>query len=91
MSIWEVAKKLEKGQMTLDRPLDDWLDDALAQDGLQVLEMTRAVLVDSCRLPGIFHGDPADQIIVATARRRGATIVTADTRIREYVHVQSVW
>ncbi len=91
ISIWEVAKKVEKGQLELDRPLDDWLDAALAPEGLHVLELTRTVLVESCSLPGPFHGDPADQIIVATARRRPATLVTADTRIREYRHVQTVW
>ncbi len=85
ISIWEVAKKVEKGQLTLDRPLDEWLDAALAHGELQVFETGRAVLVESCRLPGTFHGDPADQIIVATARRHGAVLVTADTRIRQYL------
>lgn len=91
ISIWEVAKKVEKGQLHLDRALDDWLDAALAPAGLQVIELSRPILVDSCRLPGPFHGDPADQIIVATARRRGVPLVTADTRIREYGHVKTVW
>jgi PIN domain nuclease of toxin-antitoxin system len=91
ISIWEVAKKVEKGQLTLDRPVDEWLDLALAQEGLQVVELTRPVLVDSCRLPGTFHGDPADQIIVATARRRAISLVTADGRIRDYAHVRTIW
>ncbi len=91
ISIWEVAKKVEKGQLELDRPLNDWLDAALAIEGLQVLEVTRKVLVESCCLPKPFHGDPADQIIVATARTRAATLVTADTRIRGYGHVHTVW
>ena len=91
ISIWEVAKKVEKGQLRMDRPLDEWLDGALAADGLEVLELTRAVLVDSCRLPGSFHGDPADQIIVATARQRGASVVTGDSRIREYTYVKTIW
>ena len=91
ISIWEVAKKVEKGQLQLDRPLDDWLDAALAPEGMQVIEMSRPILVDSCRLPGPFHGDPADQIIVATARRRGMPLVTADSRIREYGHVKTIW
>lgn len=91
ISIWEVAKKVEKGQLRLDRPLDDWLDAALAVEGLQVLELTRPVLVESCSLPKPFHGDPADQIIVATARKRTARLVTADERIRRYSHVQTVW
>jgi PIN domain nuclease of toxin-antitoxin system len=90
-SIWEMAKKVEKGQIALDRQLDDWLESALAADGLQVADLTRPILVDSCRLPQPFHGDPADQIIVATARSHSATLVTRDTRLRNYRHVRSIW
>lgn len=91
ISIWEVAKKVEKGQIVFDRPLDDWLESALAADGLQLADMTRSILVDSCRLPQPFHDDPADQIIVATARSHSATVVTKDARLRDYRHVRSVW
>lgn len=91
ISVWELAKKIEKGQLSLDRPLEDWLDAALLADGLHVAEVTRPVLVDSCRLPQPFHGDPADQIIVATARTFGAAIVTRDARLRDYAHVRSIW
>jgi PIN domain nuclease of toxin-antitoxin system len=91
ISLWEVAKKVEKGQLVLDRPLDDWLDLATAPPGLQLVELTRPILVESCRLPGPFHGDPADQIIVATARDREAVIVSRDDRIRRYDHVRSLW
>ena len=90
-SIWEVAKKVQKGQLILDRPLDDWLDVATDKTGLHVAEPTRAVLVESCRLPGGFSGDPADAIIVATARSLGAVLVTKDQRIRDYDHVRTVW
>jgi PIN domain nuclease of toxin-antitoxin system len=91
ISTWEVAKRVEKGQLTLDRPLDQWLDDALAKPGLGVWEMTRRILVDSCELPQPFHGDPADQIIVATARRHAAMLVTRDEAIARYPHVQTIW
>jgi PIN domain nuclease of toxin-antitoxin system len=91
ISIWEVAKKVEKGQLALDRPIADWMDLASSRAGLQLIEMTRPILLESCRLPGPFHGDPADQIIVATARDRDAVIVTRDDRIREYAHVRSIW
>ena len=90
-SIWEVAKKVQKGQLILDRPLDDWLDLATGKPGLHVAELTRAVLVESCRLPGGFSGDPADAIIVATTRSLGAVLVTRDKRIRDYEHVRTVW
>lgn len=90
-SIWELAKKVEQGQLALDRPLDEWLDTALSTEGLQVADLTRTLIVDSCRLPQPFHGDPADQIIVATARAHRATLVTRDARLRDYSHVRSVW
>ena len=91
ISVWEVAKKVEKGHLALDRPLDDWLDLATNRSGLHMAELTRPILAESCRLPPPFHGDPADQIIVATARDRDATVVTKDRLIREYIQVRSIW
>jgi PIN domain nuclease of toxin-antitoxin system len=91
ISVWEVSKKVEKKQLILDRPLDQWLDEAVTRPGLGVWELTRSILVQSCELPPPFHGDPADQILVATARQRGAIVVTRDQRIRRYRHVPSLW
>lgn len=84
ISVWEVAKKVEKQQLVLDRPVDRWLDEAVTMHGLGVWELTRPILVQSCNLPRPFHGDPADQILVATARHHGALLVTKDQRIRRY-------
>jgi PIN domain nuclease of toxin-antitoxin system len=58
--------------------------------GLQLAELTRPILVDSCALPQPFVGDPADQIIVATARHHGADVVTKDRTIRQYTHARSI-
>ena len=91
ISVWELAKKVEKQQLVLDRSFDEWLDLATMREGLHMAELTRPVLVESCRLPGTFHGDPADQMIVATARHHGAVLVTKDRAIRDYEHVHSVW
>ena len=91
ISVWEVAKKVEKRQLVLDRPVDQWLDEAMTVHGLGVWEITRPILVHSCELPQPFHGDPADQILVATARRQGAVMVTKDQQIRRYPHVQTIW
>jgi PIN domain nuclease of toxin-antitoxin system len=90
-SIWELAKKAEYGQIAFDRPLDEWLNAALDVEGLQLVEVSRAILVDSCQLPQPFHTDPADQIIVATTRSLSASLVTKDARLRDYAHVRSVW
>jgi PIN domain nuclease of toxin-antitoxin system len=91
ISIWELAKKVEKKQLTLDRDLTDWLDLATTAKGLRLAELTRPILVESCRLPKPFHGDPADQIIVATARAHAAVLITKDEKIRNYSHVQTLW
>jgi len=91
ISVWELTTKVEKQQLVLDRPFDEWLDLATMREGLHMAELTRPVLVESCRLPGTFHGDPADQMIVATARHHGAVLVTKDRAIRDYEHVHSVW
>ncbi len=91
ISVWELTKKVETQQLVQDRPFDEWLDLATMREGLHMAELTRPVLVESCRLPGTFHGDPADQMIVATARHHGAVLVTKDRAIRDYEHVHSVW
>lgn len=91
ISLWEVAKKVEKGQMIFDRPLASWLDAATMRPGLQLVELTRGILVGSCQLPQPFHGDPTDQMIVATARDREAPLVTGDERIQVYPHVRTIW
>ena len=91
ISIWEVAKKVEKGQLRLDRPMADWIDQATAQRGLHLVELTTPIIVESCQLPQPFHGDPADQLIVATARARDFLVLTKDESIRRYQHVRSAW
>jgi len=91
ISIWEVAKKVEKQQLVFDRPVRDWLDRATTLPGLSLVELTPAILIDSCSLPQPFHGDPADQFIVATARHLHATLVTKDSKVTSYPHVQTVW
>ena len=91
ISIWELSKKVEKKQLILDRDLDAWLDLATTGKDLHLVELTRPILTESCRLPQPFHGDPADQIIVATARTHAAVLITKDEKIRKYAHVQSTW
>lgn len=90
ISVWEVAKKVEKQPLVLDRSLDRWLDRALAVPAPGVCQLTRPILVESCTLPKPFHADPADQLLVVTARRHGAVVVAKDQRIRRYAHVHSL-
>lgn len=91
ISVWEVARKVEKHHLVLDRPIRDWLSEASSVPGLEVMALSPAILIDSCDLPPPFHGDAADQMIVATARHHHAALVTKDDRLRRYPHIQSIW
>jgi len=86
-----VATLVAKHRIKLDRPVEHWFDIALVLPGIQLAALEPAVAVRSTKLPGAFHPDPADRIIVATALEHSAPIVTPDERIRAYPHVQSAW
>lgn len=88
ISCWEVAKLVEYKRLVLPYPVSHWLDQALTYPGVQLLDLTPGVAVASTQLPGEFHKDPADQIIVATALLRGCPVVTVDEKIRKYPYVQ---
>ena len=90
ISCWEAAKLTEVGRLQLPVPILDWLNAALSYPGIQLLELTPHVAVESTQLPGTFHRDPADQIIVATARVHGCTLLTADRKLLDYPHVQTL-
>jgi PIN domain nuclease of toxin-antitoxin system len=91
ISCWEVAKLVEKGKLAFTIPVAEWIDRALSLDGLVLEPLSPKICVQSTQLPGVFHGDPADQLIVATARVLGMPVVTADKRMRDYAHVPSIW
>jgi PIN domain nuclease of toxin-antitoxin system len=69
--------------------LDEWFTDALAYPGVTLVDLTPQIAIESTQLPGQFHRDPADQIIVASARVFGCDLLTADQRIRDYPHVNT--
>jgi PIN domain nuclease of toxin-antitoxin system len=84
MSVWEVAMLESKGRLELHSPVDAWIQNALATPGLSMAPLTPEIAIESCNLPPPFHGDPTDRIIVATARKMGATLLTRDRKIIEY-------
>lgn len=87
ISCWEVAKLVEYGRLTLPLPVGDWMKQALAYPGIRLLPLSPEIAVESTQLPGVFHKDPADQIIVATARIYNCLLLTADGKILAYSHV----
>jgi PIN domain nuclease of toxin-antitoxin system len=90
ISCWEVAKLVEYNRLTLPCPVADWLDQALSYPGVTLLELTPRIVVDSTQLPKSFHKDPADQLIVATARILDCPLLTADAKILNYPHVSTL-
>ncbi|MGD9598029.1 MAG: type II toxin-antitoxin system VapC family toxin [Steroidobacteraceae bacterium] len=85
ISAWEIALLAARGRLNLARPTQAWLEEALAHPALQLLALDDpAVVVDSNELPGDFHADPADRLLVATARIGGHTLVTRDHGILDY-------
>jgi PIN domain nuclease of toxin-antitoxin system len=80
---WEVALLVSKGRLTLEVDVMDWVRDALMIPGLTLVPLEPEIAVASTRLPWEMHADPADRILVATARHLGATLVTADGALLE--------
>lgn len=91
ISVWEVAKLVEKGKLRFSIPCGDWIDQAMRLEGITLQPLTPEICIASTQLPGAFHGDPADQIIVATARSLSLPVITSDRGIRRYAHVASLW
>lgn len=93
ISIWEVGMLVAKGRFRIRQEMKDWMDAALDVRGLIVHPMTIGIAMNCTRLPGQIHGDPADQILVATARELDIPIITADTAIVAYAnsgHVKAI-
>ncbi len=90
ISLWEVAKLAEYKRVELPMEIGAWFDRALSGRGISVLPLTPEIAVESTTLPGEFHSDPFDQIIVATARVHGCDLVTSDRQIIRYPHVATI-
>lgn len=91
ISLWEIAKLEEKGKINFNIPLQRWMREALDPGFMKRLELDEQVAAESTRLPEEFHRDPADQMIVATARVHNLTLITADRKILSYRHVKTLW
>lgn len=88
ISCWEVAKLVEKERLELPAPLDDWFQQAIQTAGIRVIPLDIELIQDACQLPQPFHNDPADQLIVATARTKNLELLTVDQKILNYPHVR---
>lgn len=81
ISLWEIATLMALGRIALSLPLRTWLEQATAPPLVQRIGISPAVAAEVAALPPTFHRDPADRIIVASARVLGATLLTRDQRL----------
>ena len=84
ISIWELGMLESHGRVALPMSIQNWVNEALTKPGISLVPLTPEIALESSNLPGNLHGDPADRIIVATARARNATLLTKDHRLIEY-------
>jgi PIN domain nuclease of toxin-antitoxin system len=91
ITAWEIALLVSRGRLGLAADVDLWLANVARVDGLRFAPVDNAIAVAAVKLPGEIHRDPADRIIVATARHYNASLVTGDGQLRAYPHVRTIW
>ena len=90
---WEIAMLVSKRRLGLNRDVGDWLAAALGLPGIRLEPLSPAIAVASTRLPWDVHSDPADRILLATARSLDATLISADRQMLGYAvlgHVKCI-
>ena len=91
ITAWEIAVLVERGRLSRALSIDDWLLAVSSIECVEIVTVSHSVAVQSTRLPGEFHNDPTDRMIVALARERNAILVTADEKIHRDPHVRFAW
>jgi PIN domain nuclease of toxin-antitoxin system len=91
MSAWEVTLLVRKGRLALAIDVGSWFDKVRQINRVRFAPIDHKIGIAAADLPGEFHEDPADRMIVATARSLAAPLVTKDKLIRKYEHVKTIW
>ncbi len=91
ISCWEVGMLIAKGRLGLSMDVQVWVDLALQRPKVSLLPVTPEIAVLATRLPGNFHGDPADRLIVASCLVNKAALVSKDQKIQEWSYLQVIW
>lgn len=84
MSVWEIGMLVAKDRIRLAMPVDEWVRQASATPGMQMLGMIPDIALESTRLPDAPHGDPVDRMLIASARVHNLIFITADEKILAY-------
>lgn len=84
ISIWEIVMLENKGKIAFSVNLNDWIDKLLSIPGLNLIDLSVSILIQSCLLPHYEYKDPADRFIIASARTTNAYLLTFDQKIMDY-------
>ena len=93
ITVWEAAMLVDKNRLALSKPVGLWFSEVLAVPGFRLGELTVAIGVDAGTLPSDIHGDPADRLIIATARALSCPVLTSDGKVLDYAqggHVEAI-
>ena len=90
IAFWEIAMLDARGRIQLSQACTTWCAQIQSRPGIRIVPLTPAISIDSTRLPGDFHGDPADRMIVATARAENALLLSNDRKILDYAATGAV-
>jgi PIN domain nuclease of toxin-antitoxin system len=91
ISVWEVAVKVQSGKLAIPMDIIRWYELAKSYPATVIEPLSPLDAIASTQLPGDFHKDPADRIIISLARRLTVSLVTCDRNILEYPHVVTIW
>jgi PIN domain nuclease of toxin-antitoxin system len=91
ISCWEVAMLVSKQRLGLSMDVEEWIHTALERPRIRLLPIDPDIAVLSTRLPGEFHGDPADRLIAATCLRHKSALITKDKRLRDWGQIRVIW
>ncbi len=91
ITTWEIALLIQKGRLVLTMDIDDWIETVASIESVHFVPVDNEVAIQSVRLPGEFHPDPADRMITALARHLSVPLISSDEKIRAYKHVKTIW
>jgi PIN domain nuclease of toxin-antitoxin system len=91
ISAWEIAMLVKQEKLVLSMDVESWLATVAKIEAVRFVPVDVEIGVKSVELPGEFHKDPADRLIVATARKLAVPLITKDEKIRGYAHVKTIW
>ena len=91
ISIWEIYMLVKKGRLKFRVDIDTWIEKIEKLNFLRFIPVNNNIAAKSVMLVPPLHSDPADRIIIATALKNGATLITSDSKLLRYPHIQTLW